>query len=490
MKHVGILLVLLPLTAAVAEPDIRLTAVPPTEQVRQTGEVEGYSKIRIQLAKGETESYQIVVTAMLENLRGVEAEAGEIEDASGNPFPSDAIAWYREAYVPIRHSAPRAQLPPGLVPDPLVPFVDPYTGDPVRQPKWSGNHLEGSRFGGGRFDLWRSHHQPLWIDVHAPRDLPAGVYQGKVSVRAKGVEPVSMPIEIEVWDFELPEGPTHQNHFGPVSRIASYYGLKSASPEFEVLEDRYSAMLADHRINPAIPHRLLPSPDENGKVSFPAEVDAKLTEFVGRYHVTDFDIPRAPFGDPFGKDREKVLNFYRSWYEFLEGKDWADRAYFYMQDEPNDATAYEHVRDMGALVAEADPGIRKLVVEQTYTQDPEWVDIDEAIDIWCPLFGFIDEGTIRDALDRGDEVWSYSALIQTAPDYHPNYEEVKDDLPPFWQIDFPSIHYRIGPWINRRYGITGLLYWSTVYWGSPDRNPWDDPGFRVRWNGDGFLMYP
>ncbi|MCA9445309.1 MAG: hypothetical protein KC964_31260, partial [Candidatus Omnitrophica bacterium] len=218
MKHVGILLVLLPLTAAVAEPDIRLTAVPPTEQVRQTGEVEGYSKIRIQLAKGETESYQLVVTAMLDNLRSVEAEAGEIEEASGNPFPSDAITWYREAYVPIRHSAPRAQLPPGLVPDPLVPFVDPYTGDPVRQPKWSGNHLEGSRFGGGRFDLWRSHHQPLWIDVHAPRDLPAGVYQGKVSVRAKGVEPVSMPIEIEVWDFELPEGPTHQNHFGPVSR--------------------------------------------------------------------------------------------------------------------------------------------------------------------------------------------------------------------------------------------------------------------------------
>jgi Domain of unknown function (DUF4091) len=29
-----------------------------------------------------------------------------------------------------------------------------------------------------------------------------------------------------------------------------------------------------------------------------------------------------------------------------------------------------------------------------------------------------------------------------------------------------------------------------VYWNSPKRNPWDDPGFRIRWNGDGALFYP
>ena len=50
--------------------------------------------------------------------------------------------------------------------------------------------------------------------------------------------------------------------------------------------------------------------------------------------------------------------------------------------------------------------------------------------------------------------------------------------------------YRIAPWLNRRYGITGLLYWSTCYWGSPERNPWDEPGFRGYWNGEGALLYP
>jgi Domain of unknown function (DUF4091) len=35
-----------------------------------------------------------------------------------------------------------------------------------------------------------------------------------------------------------------------------------------------------------------------------------------------------------------------------------------------------------------------------------------------------------------------------------------------------------------------LLYWSTVYWGSPERDVWTDPGFRNRYNGEGFLFYP
>jgi len=81
-------------------------------------------------------------------------------------------------------------------------------------------------------------------------------------------------------------------------------------------------------------------------------------------------------------------------------------------------------------------------------------------------------------------------LVQSAPDYHPRYAEVKNDDPPYWEIDFPLTAYRIAPWLNRRYGVTGLLYWSTVFWQAPQRNPWDDPGFRLRWNGDGALFYP
>ncbi|RPJ33551.1 MAG: DUF4091 domain-containing protein, partial [Planctomycetaceae bacterium] len=112
------------------------------------------------------------------------------------------------------------------------------------------------------------------------------------------------------------------------------------------------------------------------------------------------------------------------------------------------------------------------------------------IDIWCPLFAFLDESSIKGVQGHGDAVWSYTALCQGAPSYHPEYEKVRNDNPPYWQIDFRVLSYRIAPWLNRRYGVTGLLYWTTVCWTSPQRNPWDDPGFRVQFNGEGMLFYP
>jgi hypothetical protein len=293
-----------------------------------------------------------------------------------------------------------------------------------------------------------------------------------------------------VWDFALPDGPTIENHFGDFGNVARYHRLDRNSDEYYLLEDRYIQMMADHRINPPLPARILPKVTDDGTVLFDEQTDAQITTFVERYHVTNIQIPRAPFPDPIDTDREKAVRFYRSCEAYFRQKGWVHRAYLYMLDEPNDGEAYERVRQLGALVHEAAPRIRRLVVEQPYTQNPTWGTLDDAIDIWCPLFGFIDEPSINRVIAQGDDVWSYSALVQTAPPYHPDYEKVRNDEPPFWQIDFPVMSYRIAPWLNRRYGITGLLYWSTVYWFSPDRNPWDDPGFRVRWNGDGALFYP
>ena len=40
-----------------------------------------------------------------------------------------------------------------------------------------------------------------------------------------------------------------------------------------------------------------------------------------------------------------------------------------------------------------------------------------------------------------------------------------------------------------RYGITGFLYWSSVYW-PPDHDPWVNPHFRDKYWGEGMLLYP
>ena len=485
----AMLFVLAALTAA-AQPEAVVRALPSTVRVRPGDAVEGSPDAAIAAAKNEVESFQVAVTARNGMLEDVRVEAGPLTYGDYT-IPPSSVRLYREECVPLRRVGSRAVEGPGLVPDPLVPLADPYSGDALGKVRWNSDEgkLLPGRFGGSPFDVWPGQNQVIWVDVAVPKDAPAGQYAGVVRVAPKDTAAVELPVTLTVWDFALPDGPTHENHFGGVDRIHTYLGLARDSEEFHRIEERYEALLAEHRINPAFPRRLWPAIQEDGTADF-SGVDAGISAFVERFHVTNLEIPRAPFGDVLGADREKAKNFMRSWYAYLDSKGWAGRSYHYMLDEPNTPEQYETVRKLGALVSEAEPRIRRLVVEQPYTQDPAWGALDDAIDIWCPLFGFIHEPSVAAKQAQGDAVWSYTALVQRAPAYHPGYEQVKDDHPPYWQIHFPLVSYRITPWLNRRYGVTGLLYWSTCYWGSPDRNPWDEPGFRGYWNGEGALLYP
>jgi hypothetical protein len=484
------LVVLSLMQVVVSAATIDLKAVPATVRVGQEGAFQGAETVEVFAARGETESFQVVVTPAGGNLRNITAEISPLQGPGGASLPADKVTLYREIFIPVRYSSPQATEPPGLIADPLVPFVNPYTNARVPEPRYRDKGMEGARFGAVGFELWQDRHQPLWADVQIPKDAAPGVYNGAFSVRAQGAERATIPVRVTVWDFTLPDGPTHENHFGNFSYVARYYKLEENSEKYRNLEDRYVAAMAAHRLNPPLPRRLLPKVGEDGAAQFDEDTDRQITEFVARYHVTNFEVPRAPFRDMLTTNRSKAIRYYQSWYAYLQKKGWADRAYLYMLDEPNTKEAYEEVRKLGALVREGAPKLRRLVVEQPYSQNPEWGSIDGGVDIWCPLFAFVEESSVKSAQAAGDTVWSYTALVQKAPPYEPGYEKVKSDNPPYWQIDFPVLSYRIAPWLNRRYGVTGLLYWTTVCWSSPQRNPWDSPGFRLNFNGEGMLFYP
>jgi glycosyl hydrolase family 123 len=471
-------------------PTIHLQALRAAARVGLTGPAGGADSVEVACAKNEVESFQVVVTAKNGKLKRVDASISPLKDRSGNILPSACVDLFSAVFVPIRMPDPRALLAPGLWPDPLVPFHNPYTGEPVRGPKWGKSGFTGERFRGKEFDLWQDQQRPLWVDVRVPKDAVPGVYTGTFKVWAKNADPVELPVQVEVWNFTLADGPTHENHFGGFGQIANYHGLPVDSEEFQLLEDRYSEMLAAHRINPPLPRRLHPPAGPGGAVRFEKDLDQRLSAFVAKYNITNIEIPHAPFGDASAKERAKTAAFYSSWFDYLESKGWAERSYLYMVDEPQDAEAYQRVRRLGASVRQAEPRLRRVVVEQPYPEDPRWGRLDDAVDIWCPLFGFLQEESVRRVQKAGDEVWTYTALVQSVPDYHPDYEKIKDELPPFWQIDFPALSYRIAPWLNRRYGATGLLYWSTCCWGNPMRNPWDNPALGDHWNGEGAFFYP
>ncbi len=496
-------------------PEVRLSVLNSMERIGQDQPLFGNDQAVIKAAKNEVESFQVVVAAIQKNVRVTGAEITDLKSESGT-IGKENITLFREEYARVRRSTPRAQLPPGLYPDPLVPFIDPQTGKPIEpfneyRKKWGEPFVKsGYEMYAIPFDVWKGQNQPIWVDVYIPAGTTAGVYKGTFTVslgtvpEQYGPKPVivdtksvSIPVTVTVWDFTLPDGPTHRNHFGSVEGIIpGLFGTKPNTERALNIELNYCKMMAAHRLNPPIPESFMPQVGPDGKLKIIPERHAMLKKFLEDLHVTDFMIPKAPFREMTTTNRSRAINYYRDFYKYLKDNGWEKRAYLYMLDEPNLSENYQTVIDLGAIAHEAAPEIRCLVVEQTYLQDPAWPDMDPAIDIWCPLFAFIDSASIDSKLKHGDEVWSYTALSQRAPKYHPDYEKVKDYDSPYWHIDAKLTSYRTPTWINWHYRINGLLYWSSVQIAESKTgimDPWLLPAFSEsdsQFNGGGHLMYP
>jgi hypothetical protein len=494
-------------TAGAAEPAaFKLTALNAMERIGQQEPAFGAAEVLIEAARNEVESFQVVVAARGGNVHVTKAQLSDLRGVDGALIGKQCAQLYREEYVRVRMSTPGAELPPGLYADALVPFIDPLSGKPIEplsdhRAAWGEPSVRsGHDMYALPFDVFRGQNQPLWIDVQVPKDARPGVYRGSIRVTSHEGS-AEIAVTLRVWGFTLPDGPTHRNHFGGFSGLTKFFNAKRDSDEFRQIEERYCRAMAEHRLNPPIPAHLLPDVKPDGSLAIDPQRHAALRKFIEELHVTDFQVPNAPFArlphaasKPGYKEippaeREKAQRYYRQYYDYLKQNGWNQRAYLYMLDEPNTRENYEQVLVLGQVVHEAVPELRRLVVEQTFLQDPAWPDIDPAVDIWCPLFSYIDRDSILARFAEGDEVWSYTALVQRAPSYHPHYTEVKGQDPPHWHIDWPLLVYRVPTWINRQYQITGLLYWSAV---TAVMEPWCNPAFAHprHYNGGGYLLYP
>lgn len=430
----------------------------------------------IEAAQGEVEPFQIALRAASEPVANVRVTCSDLAGPDGAWIPASEIRLFREFFVYVRRPSPRSDASPGLYPDALLPFQSPIDGSKIA-PADARRRKGGALFVASPFTVWRGANEVVWIDVRVPQDARAGSYEGKVSVRADCIQAIEVPVRLRVWGFALPETPAVRSCFGGFGRIAKAHGVEPGSDAFRAIEIRYCEAMAEHRITPPIPEYLYPAADPDGTIR-PEKTHAELKAYVDRLRVNAFPIQRPPFGDPLGANREKAIRFFRTTMAYLRENGWAKGAYWYALDEPNDAEAYERVRQLARLAHDADPDLPVLITEQTKASKEEWGTLEGAVDIWVPLWPLHDAPTAARAFERGEELWSYTALCQGP------------DGTLWWQIDFPLLNYRVALWGNWCCRMTGLLYWTAVYW-EHAIDPWlDQPSFRGAYNGEGMLLYP
>lgn len=82
--------------------------------------------------------------------------------------------------------------------------------------------------------------RPIWLSMRIPADAKSGHYRGALTVSAQGVSPVSLPIELEVVNWVLPDPARFQTFVGCEQNpygVARQYGVRLWSNEhFRLLE--------------------------------------------------------------------------------------------------------------------------------------------------------------------------------------------------------------------------------------------------------------
>lgn len=429
--------------------------------------------IQLKSARNEYEPFQIVINGGNDGLKNVTVGASDLKSKDDSVIDSKNVYIYREHYLEVKTPSPKSPAKSGgWYPDALIPLIDPYKNVP----------LTGGRFQGMPFDVEAKKNQPLWVDIFVPANAKPGIYTGEIVISANNYPPKSVKYELKVWNFKLPDSPSLRSNFGGFgSRMAKGHNIEMNTKLFRTLEYRYSKAMAEHRLCPLIPSYLLPGINQDGSITVGANF-AELKKWMEDFHITGFPL-RLLGSDPTGKDRERARRYLQEMFKFLKSNGWGNLAYIYVLDEPNDAQAYEQLRLRAKLIHQAQPGIKVLCTEQPTPQKPEWGTLVGSVDIWVPLWPLFEENAIAERLSAGDEVWSYTALCQG--------ERGKDT--PFWQIDFPLLNYRVPMWISWRYGLKGILYWTTVYWekaGDIWTNPHTYGEGRSVFNGEGMLFYP
>lgn len=446
--------------------------------------------LRISAARNETEAAQLVLRPahVLEDLR---LQISDLKGPGRTKIRAESVDLLRVAYVPVTQPTDPTGAT-GLWPDPLPP---------VREP----------------LDLEAGMNQPFWVRVNVPKQMSAGLYRGEIRISARGYK-AKVPIEVEVYDFDLPDRMTCQTAFGFSPReVWRYHGLTEEADKRAVL-DHYLDNFSAHHISPYDPAPLdgptidwpdVPADLTPGQVLRPtidwSNWDRAMTRAIDELHFNSFrlHIPGMGSGTFHARNEPELQGYgeesaaYEALFkgyvqevqEHLRQRGWLDEAFVYWFDEP-DPKDYDFVMSGFRKLAEAGPDITRMLTEQV---EP---DLIGGPNLWCPVSpNYQDEESAQRRAAAGERFWWYVCTVPKAP-----YATLF--------IDHPATELRLWLWQTFQRDIDGILVWQSNYWTSdaayPDhpQNPYADPmgwvsgystaiGTRRAWgNGDGRFIYP
>jgi hypothetical protein len=446
------------------------------------------SRIGIHAARNEFEPFQVVLRAERQEIEAVDIEITDLHGPAGAIVSSrNNVSIYLERYIDLKLTS-SVDGGAGAWPDPLIPRVDNYA------------HEKRNAF---PFRLAKGYNQPVWVDVYVPPRTPPGMYHGEVHVTVANKTRISIPLDLEVWNFSLPSTSDLPTAFGfsGLTALRQHYGKYTTDKALADVTALYQKAALWHRIT------LDPSAGLAPHVSIAAgranlrwdEYDAQIRPLMDGLIFSE-DEPlhgaratsvalRPP---PSVNTPEQQIQYWREVASHFRQKGWFDRMFIYLWDEPN-ASQYSKMTELGRTVHRADPTLRNLVTAPLHQ---EWSDF---VDIWTPVLNCfqrkqrerdfcettVERANYNEELARGKQLWWYQSCAShscngSGGEYFRGW--------PSYMIDHDGVRNRIMEWLTWKYDIRGELYFN-VNEAFATKDPWKDV-YLFGGNGDGTLFYP
>jgi hypothetical protein len=412
------------------------------------------SMLRVSGARGEIVSGQVVYSPG-GTVEGASVRISDLRHAlTGNTIPSSAIKVQWERYIDINKNSDRfdgipddelAAKAPNSIPDPF------YEGAsiPIRFGLQKLSNSEVSI----PFNA-----NPVWIEIHVPVNADAGDYTGTMTVSG-GAKPVSLPVVLHVWNFEMPE----ERHLAMINWWdfpgGNFKNIKPYSADYWDLLGRFCDFVVEYRQTIA-GFADIDIIEERGTAASGYSYDTrnleKYAEVAFAHGIRQLQI--SPVGKMTGKNNldpkceivpdEGKFRRLAALEKVIVSRGWKGRFLVSVSDEPviHLERSFASVVDR---VHETAPSVRTLEAVQA-----EYLG---KLDIYCPVLGLIDHmfPRFQQLQSEGAEVWFYTCCEPVGR--YPNRF-----------LDQSLLKVRVLHWINYLYDLKGYLHWALNRWSDDD----------------------
>jgi len=460
------------------------------QKVLQTNTTAGSAQsLQIAAARNEFADFQVHALPTTGSIAMNVAVSDFVNAQAGYTIAATNVVLYREAYMNIT-TLSDANGTLGLIPDPLIPTVDPYTGQ-------ARNAFP--------MTVQANNTQSAWIDVLVPANAPAGYYAATVTVSDGGNVIGQLAVTLQVWAFTLPSTATLKSAFGLSWNgmcVAAYGGYSECSQYPGSGGNADTAIELTHRAQAifALDHRATLS-----QVIYVGPPDGDWNHFDATYGdllngtaatlLSGAALTTIQYTPPGDDDLQASV--IQDWVSHFTANNWLNALFDYTCDEPPNGCSWSQALSSEQTIVAASPNLKTLITTNIVNATANNVAAD--LNIIVPIVnemepqGGTNQRSAYDSFLMGTNkhLWWYQSCESHDSCSNGTVGPAASTWPSY-MVDASAVRNRIFQWLAFLDRIEGELYYQTDYcWtascGSGD--PWTSI-YAFGGNGDGTPFYP